>query len=288
MELRDHLNDWLGLNEINLAPTTAGWYRSMAKHLEPIADLDINELTTEAVNKLWLELLKTYSRATVRGVQKVLSLALSDAGVHVTWRRIPKEKTAGRHGVWTAQQARTFLRFASRDRYSHGWALVLVLGLRRGELCGLRWSDVDLDEGLIHITQQHCLVNGRSGVLVASPKGTSTRTIPIGPGLLALLSSAPHAGEYVLMNRKGQPLYPTYLSQHWARLCKRAGVPVIALHDARHTSATVGASVAGVDLKTMQARLGHADAKMLTEVYMHVVTESGRSAAVSMERAFGL
>jgi integrase len=85
---------------------------------------------------------------------------------------------------------------------------------------------------------------------------------------------------------KGAPYHPSYLTHRWADLCRAAGVPVIALHDARHTAATLAAS-AGVDLRTLQARLGHADAKILTRVYLHLVTEAGRGAATTVERVVG-
>jgi integrase len=67
-------------------------------------------------------------------------------------------------------------------------------------------------------------------------------------------------------------------------LCEAAGVPRIALHDARDTSATLSAAN-GVDLKTLQARMGHGDAKILTELYLHLVTPAGRVAADTIEGA---
>jgi len=289
VKLNDHFDQWLRFNQINLAPTTVGWYRSMRRYLEPLMDTELDELTVEQVNELWLDLLSRYAKATVRGAQKTLNVVLKDAEITVKGRQVKVSRTSSAHrGVWTAQQARTFLHFVAKDKYAHAWTIALVCGLRRGELCGLRWDNVDLDEQLIHVREQNTLVNGEGMISGVAPKGDKQRTIPIGPGLTALLAAVPRRGPWVMTSRRHRPLYPTAVSQHWHRLCLRAGVPVIALHDARHTSATVGASVAGVDIKTMQSRLGHADVKILTEVYLHVVTEASRAAAVSMERAFGL
>jgi integrase len=75
---------------------------------------------------------------------------------------------------------------------------------------------------------------------------------------------------------------PKYFTDRWAGACGAAKVPVIALHDARHTSATTGAD-AGVPEHVMQKRLGHADARTTREVYTHVLPESERKAAEIME-----
>ena len=211
-------------------------------------DTELDELTVDQLNELWLELLTRYAKSTVRGAQKTLNVVLNDAGVEIKGRQVKvRRATAVRRGVWTAQQARTFLDFVAKDQYAHVWTLALVCGLRRGELCGLRWDNVDLGEGLIHMREQNTLVNGESGVLTGvSPKGDRERTVPIGPGMTAILAAVPRRSPWVMTSRYNRALYPTAVSQHRHKLCLRAGVPVIALHDARHTSATVGASVAAL------------------------------------------
>jgi integrase len=89
-------------------------------------------------------------------------------------------------------------------------------------------------------------------------------------------------GQYVICREDGRPYYPRYLTQEWERCCRAAGVPVIALHDARHTSATAGAD-AGVPQHIMSNRLGHASRRTTDEVYTHVLDPSARKAAELME-----
>lgn len=91
-------------------------------------------------------------------------------------------------------------------------------------------------------------------------------------------------GGYVFCREDGRPYYPRYLTQEWERCCRAAGVPVIALHDARHTSATTGAD-AGVPQHIMKNRLGHASRRTTDEVYTHVLDLSARKAAELMETA---
>ena len=89
-------------------------------------------------------------------------------------------------------------------------------------------------------------------------------------------------GGYVFCREDGLPYYPKYFTGQWARACDDAKVPVIALHDARHTSATTGAD-AGVPEHVMQQRLGHADSRTTREFYTHVLPDSERRAAEIME-----
>src|SRR5882724_2943235 len=90
-----------------------------------------------------------------------------------------------------------------------------------------------------------------------------------------------HDYGWVFPRADGEPYYPRYFTDQWENACTAAGVPIIVLHDARHTSATAGAD-AGVPQHVMQKRLGHADARTTREVYTHVLPESERKAAELM------
>ncbi|WP_432825454.1 tyrosine-type recombinase/integrase [Dactylosporangium sp. CA-092794] len=135
-----------------------------------------------------------------------------------------------------------------------------------------------------------------AGVVEKEPKGKSKRTVAIGPALVAELcahrkrqqAEKDHAGvvyhdrDYVFCKEDGEPYYPKYFTGEWEHACIQAGVAVIALHDARHTSATTGAD-AGVPEHVMQRRLGHADARTTREVYTHLLPETERKAAQLMD-----
>jgi integrase len=177
------------------------------------------------------------------------------------------------------------------------WALAIVAGVRRGELAGLKWDRVDLERGVLLVHWQRTATS--RGVVEKAPKGKSKRAVAIGPALIRLLEAhrARQDAEkraagiavyrdrgYVFCQEDGGPYYPKYFTDQWAICCAQAGVPVIALHDARHTSATTGAD-AGVPEHVMQRRLGHADGRTTREVYTHVLPESERKAAEVMESA---
>jgi integrase len=91
----------------------------------------------------------------------------------------------------------------------------------------------------------------------------------------------------VFGHKNGLPYFPNYFADRWAKLCTEAGVRVIALHDARHTNANVGAE-AGVGIKVMQARLGHSDPTILTKIYMSLGRRAGRLRRRSHRRAVRL
>jgi integrase len=176
------------------------------------------------------------------------------------------------------------------------WALAVVAGTRRGEIAGLRWSKVDLEQGIVYIHWQRTISGNK--VIEKSPKGKSRRPIAIGPAMVQVLREHKarqdeekaeagliyHDRDYVFCREDGEPYYPRYFTDMWEDACLAAGVPVIVLHDARHTSATAGAD-AGVPEHVMQKRLGHADARTTREVYTHVLPESERRAAELMDSA---
>jgi integrase len=91
-------------------------------------------------------------------------------------------------------------------------------------------------------------------------------------------------GDYVFCKEDGTPYHPKFFTDRFRELCVATGVPVIVLHDARHSSATVGAD-RGVPQHAMQRRLGHAQASTTQEIYTHVLPEAERRAAEIMEEA---
>jgi integrase len=200
--------------------------------------------------------------------------------------------------VWSAAQCRAFLVAAADDRLYVAWVLAIVCGMRRGELAGLKWSKVDLVGGAVHVHWQRAVASGtvEGGVIEKEPKGKSRRSLAIGSAVVALLSehtarqAAEEAragvvyrrGQYVFCKEDGNPYHPKFFTDRFRELCVLAKVPVIVLHDARHSSATVGADH-GVPQHAMQRRLGHAQSRTTQDVYTHVLPEAERRAAEIME-----
>lgn len=240
---------------------------------------------------------------TVRHVHRTFMKALKDLGVVIDGVRQPRRadrETPGRKGVWTAQECARFLAAVADDRLHAAWVLAIVCGMRRGELLGLKWPKVDVDNGVIYVHWRRTCANGmvKGGVIEKEPKGKSKRSIAIGPPIAAVLRRrlarqeqemaaagiAYHRLGHLFCNEDGKPYSPTFLTNRFRALCVQAEVPVIVLHDGRHSSATVGADH-GVPQHAMQQRLGHANPRTTQEWYTHVLPEAERAAARIMEEA---
>jgi integrase len=305
------LIQWLGERELDVAATTLSNYRNaIMKYVVPyLGARQLYSLDKRAVNDLYRHLLKSGGRAgtplsaeTVRHVHRTLMKALKDLGVVIDGVRQPRRadrETHGRKGVWTARECQKFLIHAANDRLYAAWVLVVVCGMRRGELAGLKWPKVDLASGVIYVHWQRAVASGmvEGGVIEKEPKGKSKRPIAVGSSLIAVLREhqerqekeiaqagvAYRRGGYVFCKEDGAPYHPKYFTDRFRALCTEAGVPVIVLHDGRHTSATVGADH-GVPQHAMQHRLGHAQSKITQEVYTHVLPDAERRAAEIMEQ----
>jgi len=268
------------------------------------------DLTPQRVQALYVELLERgkkdgspLSARSVLQVHRTLHRALGDA---VRWRllarnpahdvRLPraekKEMTA-----WVAEDARAFLAGTADDRLAALWMVALHSGMRRGELAGLRWADVDLDAGTIAVTQQRTTAHYK--VVVAEPKARSRRVIPVDATVVEairshrrrqleerLLAGAAWADSgYVLVDELGVPYHPERLGVLFERSCRTVGVPPIRLHDLRHTMATA-ALQAGIHPKVVQERLGHSSIAVTLDTYSHVAPTLQREAADKIGRLF--
>ncbi|MET7418223.1 site-specific integrase [Dactylosporangium sp. NPDC005555] len=173
------------------------------------------------------------------------------------------------------------------------WWLTALRGLRRGEVAGLRWCDVDLQHGTATIVQQ-ITCTGRL-IYVGPPKSAaSRRVIALDRHTVQVLREHARrqrlerlaAGQqwqdtgYVFTRVDGRPLHPDYLTHRFRRLCGLAELPPIRLHDLRHGAASL-AHQAGADLKTIQDQLGHASIVLTADTYTSVLPESQRRAAAA-------
>ncbi|XVQ07260.1 site-specific integrase [Spirillospora sp. CA-255316] len=193
--------------------------------------------------------------------------------------------------VWTAAQTAQFLDATSSHRLYAAFHLIALRGLRRGDAVGLRWCDVDLEEGTAVICRQ---LQPRDGRLTVCPPKTahSTRTIALDRTTVAALrahrSKQQAEGDaygdryrdsgYVFTNRNGDPMSPGWLTHIFQRLIAEHGMPPIRLHDLRHGAATL-ALAAGVELKVVQEMLGHSSIVLTADTYTSVLPEVAHIAA---------
>jgi integrase len=155
----------------------------------------------------------------------------------------------------------------------------------------LRWSDVDLEAGLLRVEQSAVGVAGES--VIGPPKSSSgIRTVAIDAETARRLSwhacrqrleahgatGAARNPELVFTQADGTPLDPTYVSRHFDRLIRTHGLRRIRLHDLRHTSASLGLA-SGESLLEVSRRLGHSSISVTADIYSHISPEVARESA---------
>jgi integrase len=241
---------------------------------------------------------QTLSRRTVQDARGVLRSALTNAMTEevlsknvaglVKVRSVRKKQ---RH-PWSVEEARTFLESARRDRdpLYPAYVLILVLGLRRGEILGMGWDAVDLDQEIVMIEAQLQRIRRR---LVHDETKTEASTAPLPlPGICSAAlklrkitqdAARKTAGDrwtestFVFTTRYGNPIDPRSFNRSFTSRCQRAGVRVIRLHDTRHTC---GSLLAALDVHPRIAMqiLRHSKIAVTMEIYTHVPSAATRKA----------
>lgn len=167
--------------------------------------------------------------------------------------------------------------------------------MRRGELAGLRWADVDLEQQTLSVVSQRT-TDADWQIVTKEPKGTSRRTIDLGGEAVGALrvhrrqsvserlawGSAYTDTGLVFVREDGTGYHPSRLVDLFQSLARGAGVPVIRLHDARHSCATL-ALAAGIHPKVVQQLLGHASWSTTMDLYTHRVERLQRDASARIE-----
>jgi len=196
--------------------------------------------------------------------------------------------------VWTADHLATFLDAVVSDRLFALWWLIALRGLRRGEACGLRWCEIDLDHGVPFVVRNRTTAGYR--VIEGDPKtAAGVRAVALDRHTVRVLREHRRrqlehrarrlaAGKiwrdcgYVFVGPDGGPIHPGYVTQRFAKLVKAADVPPIRLHDLRHGAASL-AHQAGADLKTLQELLGHSSIVITADTYTSVLPLAQRRCA---------
>lgn len=234
---------------------------------------------------------------TRRRTVAVLSSALSSAEKKrlVTFNvvhhvELPPERTPTRP-IYDGRQLARFLASVDQDRLFALWRLYGVVGLRRGEGLALCWSDVDLEAGTLRVERSLGIVNGR--LVLGPPKSESgRRTVALDRETVAALRA--HRGrqsaeklalgagfvdtDLVFCREDGHPLRPEWTTKHFHALTSAAKLPLVHLHDLRHSAASM-ALTAGVPMKVVQGNLGHSTLAVTANVYSHVTTDLARDSA---------
>lgn len=161
-------------------------------------------------------------------------------------------------------------------------ALLLYTGMRRGEVLGLRWRDIDLDNGLIHVERSITYGNCNGGMIGPPKSAAGFRSIPIMSDLLPYLN--PGGPEDFLLGGKEYYTESTF-DRAWQRIGREIDLHGATPHILRHTYLTIMGGTS-TEVKTIQAIAGHADIKMTMERYVHRRVDRILEAGKKMEAAF--
>jgi integrase len=303
--------DWLRSRH-KIRPTTAAGYEYVLQPVQSeLGALPVQDLTRRHIDDLIVklrsgDLARPGGRArkawSARSCNYMLGALSQVLGQLVAERRLTRnvaslvDRVPGRakkFETFTPDQVRIVLRGIADDRNRHAWHLALA-GLRRGEIAGQRWADIDLEKRTLRIGATRVDVGGRAFDQDEPKTANAGRVLPIPDTLLAELTAAKNRqtveklalgeaytdGGYVVCNEAGEPYHQSTLSTLRQAAIRGLDVPQIRLHDARHTCATL-MHLQGVPIVLVAAWLGHADVSFTMRTYVHAQPEALEFAARS-------
>lgn len=284
VSLTDWIQSWIECRSIRLKPSTIDGYRGNLRRYiapHPVGSMPISEVAPEHIIVLLAPIVaKGYTRQA-QLVQILLGAAFKAAVKQRILKYNPvvcvdKLQHSAKRTPWlSAEQARRFLRCAKQrnDPFLLAWQLGLVCGLRRGEILGLKYQDIDFDQMQIHVCRQRVPRDGQ--LIEAPPKSrASVRDIPISSAMADMLRFQRRTG--YLIECSLSALYRALESALTA-----AELPRISIHGLRHSMAAVAASD-GVPIKILQQIMGHAQFSTTADVYAHVDRTALRGAALQI------
>lgn len=292
------LDTWLKeIVEPHLSVNTTANYRQMSdQHIKPLlGKRRLSTLRREDVQRLVNTVKEKKNRKgeplspkTVKNVQATLSSALQQA---IEWRyitenvafrvRLPRQR-ASPLTCYTEEQRAVFLEAVKGNPHEAAFAIAVTLGIRKSEILGLEWRDVDMDACTLHVRGSKTEGSDR---LLDFPRSLLPCLARLRASWVALKLQTKewHGGDRLFLQpATTRPLPPRTFYNHYERIIKASGLPYRHFHMLRHTAATL-ALLRGTPIKTVSRMLGHSDIKMTLQVYAHVLEGDLRHAADRME-----
>lgn len=279
MTVKEYMKQWFDAYKVNLKPSTARGYRvNIENHIIPqIGQLKLSILQRGHVQNMYDDLLSSgLSGTTVIYIHRVLRKALKKAvGVYIRMNpaddlELPK-KSEYKAQVLDEGQVKRLLKMSKETDIYIPILLAVGVGLRRGEVLGLMWEDIDFDQNIIHIRRNAVTVD--KVVQVGTPKSkTSRRSILVSSKKILILKDhmKKHPGaQYVVTGADGKIYSSSILNDRFKELLQDAGLPNIRFHDLRHTFATIGLRK-GIHPKVMSGILGHSTIGITMNLYSHL------------------
>jgi integrase len=307
MLLKDYLPEWLALHKNTLRASSYAGYEIMVRvHLIPLlGKYKLNNITPEIITRTWNSMIKEgHSATVVNHCQRRLSKALNDAVrrnlIHrnpcafVTTPRIQKKEI----NPLGPDEIQWLLHEAKGTQYYSLIFTAIHTGMRRNELLGLLWKDIDLDLADIYLNRSIFRSNGETLVQATKTK-SSRRTIALSPQAVLFLRAELHTqidnglfyGYKVNQDcpvfrttYTGEALLPQTVTHGFKKIANRAGLKMTKFHDLRHTHAVMLLKQ-NVHPKIVQERLGHSTISVTMDIYSHVIPSMQKDAIKSFSIA---
>ncbi|BDP42581.1 site-specific integrase [Deinococcus aetherius] len=285
IRLADWLPRWLELKRPNLAPKTfANYSYVIDKHLTPLlGQRKLQDLKPSDVRAAYVRLSDNgFSKSLLHQVRVILRQALQEAVFdEIVARnvaevaRLPSFRRGKTSRALDSQEVEAFLKAAGKHRLSVLFEFVIATGLRRGEVCALRWAHLDLEQGLLRVRENITVVNGKA--TLGAPKTESgIRDLHLALETVELLrrhrQEGINPGGHVFANARGQRLYPDSLTKLAGKIAAKASLGEVRFHDLRHTYASLMLS-RGVPMEVVSEKLGHSRPSTTADIYRHIFVE---------------
>jgi integrase len=293
------LDRWLADEAAHqLRPRTLEAYRSVAElWIAPaIGDIRIAALEAADVQRMVALVLEQRSPQTAKHALKILRGAL---GAAVRWEitdrnvaRLIRSPRVVRRPVrpLTLEEARAFLEATAKHQRHALYVLALTTGMRRGELLGLRWPQVDLRRGTVTVNASLRQLGPRTFAWDEPKTERSRRTLPLSQLAIEALTqhrSQATSATVVFARPDGRPLPAAEVTREFQAALKAAGLPQVRFHDLRHTAASLMLEQSGGDLRQVMSMLGHSTISTTVDVYGGIAEAAKRHAADGMDRMLG-
>jgi len=307
----NYLARWLDeAARLKVRPKTFIGYSLNVRRLNPlIGRIRLAQLTPQAIQGAYARLsAQGLAPRSVRQAHVVLHSALRQA---MRWGMVGRNAADGvivprpepsEMATLTAEQLHKLFESTRGQALHAAWVLLATTGMREGEALGLRWSDIDMEEGTL-VVRRALQRHGRAGLVMVDPKtARSRRTIHLSRvavqaltehraqqreiRLLAGSAWRTDYGALVFCARSGLPMGSSWLNVVFKRELAKAGLPGIRIHDLRHTAATL-LLTRGVHPKVVQDMLGHSTVTLTLDTYSHVTPRLHKEAAAHMDALLG-
>ena len=301
------LDEWLKVKKQNVEAQTHRYYKQIIEdYIKPeLGNLKIRDITSRRIQKLYNDFVE--DGVGLRTIEKTHSIIHASMNTAIKYGLIksnpdrrtepprPKKKEMK---YLSREDVQKFLEDAKKsgDRNLALFYIAIVTGMRQGELLGLKWCDVDLENGVIAVKRTLKRVPG-GGLMLDKPKTEkSRRSIKIGKEGIEILMYQKYCLEsekeekkelwreegFVFPSTIGTAMDPSNLVKKFRQALKRAGLKIIRFHDLRHTSAALMLNN-GVDILVASRRLGHAKPSITLDVYGHLLSSEQNEVANKIE-----